>query len=203
MISSLIHEKNKYNIDKKKENFEKIKKLIILINNRKDKHNFLIIRDCFDKWNLLSKILGMKAITEEKKKKKRQKQRMKKKSEYKSVNKYTTNNNNIVHLVKNNNINIINKEKDILLLDHSITTDFSGAEINSEKKVNRIMKATEKLREIFYNAAKNYNSLENKKNNLSKNKDDENNKIEIKENKNDNKENDNEYEEDSGDSFGI
>ena len=203
MISSLIHEKNKYNIDKKKENFEKIKKLIILINNRKDKHNFLIIRDCFDKWNLLSKILGMKAITDEKKRKKRQKQRMKKKSEYKSVNKYTTNNNNIVHLVKNNNINIINKEKDILLLDHSITTDFSGAEINSEKKVNRIMKATEKLREIFYNAAKNYNSLENTKNNLSKNKDDENNKIEIKENKNDNKENDNEYEEDSGDSFGI
>ena len=206
MISNLIDEKNKYIIDKNKENNEKFKKLLIKIDNRKDKHNFLIIRDCFDKWNLLSKILGMKAITDEKKRKKRQKQRMKKKIGNQSANKYTTNNNNFLNLGKNNNINIINKDKDILYLENCVTTDFSGGDINGENKNDKIIKATVKLGEIFYKAAKHYKSLDNKNNTITKEK--EINETEIKEKKNEkeikeNNENDNEYEEDSGDSFGI
>ena len=206
VISNLIEEKNKNLIDKKIENENKIKKLFISMEQRKDKHNFLIKRDCFDKWSLFSKILGMKAVTDEKKRKKRQKQRMKKKIENRSANKYLTNNNNILHLGKNNNY-ILNKEKDkdiLTCLEHSVTTDFSGAEINSENK-DKLMKATEKLSEIFYKSAINYKAFENKNKLISSNSEinenEKNNKKEII--KNDNNENDNEYEEDSGDSFGI
>ncbi len=137
---------------------------------RKDKHNFLIKRDCFDKWSLFSKILGMKAVTDEKKRKKRQKQRMKKKIENKSANQYLTNNNNISHLGKSNNY-ILSKEKDkdiLTCLEHSETTDFSGAEINSENK-EKLMKATEKLSEILYKSAINYKTFENKNKIISSN----------------------------------
>jgi hypothetical protein len=206
IISVLIDEKNEYIINKKKENNEKVKKLFIKIDHRKDKHNFLILRDCFDKWNLLSKILGMKAITDEKKRKKRQKQRMKKKIENKSANKYLTNNNNILNLAKSHNINIINRDKDIISLEHSVTTDFSGGDINGENKIDKIMKATEKLGEFFYKAVNNYKSIDNKNNTLKKNKEvnsaEKEEKINEKEIK-ENNENEDEYEEDSGDSFGI
>ena len=211
-ICSLIEENNKYIKDKNKENNEKIKNIIISIDHRKDKHNFLIVRDCFDKWNLFSKILGMKAITDEKKRKKRQKQRMKKKIENKSANKYLTNNNHILHLGKNNNINIINKgkDKDILLCsEQSATTDFSGVETNRDNKNGKIVKATQKLGEIFYKAAINYKKINIKKDNINKNNELKSNKTEEQTDKKDvkenyaNNENDNEEDEDSGDSFGI
>ena len=112
----------------------------------------------------------MKAITDEKKRKKRQKQRMKKKIENKSANKYLTNNNNILNLAKSHNINIINRDKDIISLEHSVTTDFSGGDINGENKIDKIMKATEKLGEFFYKAVNNYKSIDNKNNILKKNK---------------------------------
>jgi hypothetical protein len=211
IISNLIEENNNYIKDKIKENNEKIKNLIISIDHRKDKHNFLIIRDCFDKWNLFSKLLSMKAITDEKKRKKRQKQRMKKKIENKSANKYLSNSNNILHLGKNNNINIINKDKDtVVCSEHSATTDFSCVEINGENKIDKIMKATDKLGEIFYKAALNYRKFDNKNKNITINKDIKYNNIEDKNVKNKDKkendvnnENDNESDEDSGDSFGI
>ena len=207
IILNLIDEKKEYILNKKKENIEKVKNLYIKFDHKIDKHNFLIIRDCFDKWNLFSKILGMKAITDEKKRKKRQKQRMKKKIENKSANKYITNNNNILNLAKSSNFNIINRDKDII----SVTTDFSGGDINGENKNDKILKTSEKLGELFYKAADNYKSLDNKnKNNLiinkeinSKENEEKNNKKEIKENNDENNENDNEYEEDSGDTFGI
>ena len=205
IISNLIEEKNKNIIDQKTQNENKIRKLFNYMEQRKDKHNFLIKRDCFDKWILFSKILGMKAITDEKKRKKRQKQRMKKKIENKSANKYLSNSNNILQLGKNNNINIINKEKDkevIISLERSVTTDLSGGEVNGENK-DKVIKATEKLGDIFYKAALNYKNLEKNKNktiNVNKNINRNNKKETIKQNDN---ENDNEEEEDSGDSFGI
>ena len=112
----------------------------------------------------------MKAITDEKKRKKRQKQRMKKKIGNQSANKYTTNNNNFLNLGKNNNINIINKDKDIIYLEHTITTDFSGGEINGDNKNDKIRKATEQLEEIFFKAANQYKSLDNKNNKITKDK---------------------------------
>ena len=210
IISNLIEQNNNYIKDKIKENNEKIKNLIISIDHRKDKHNFLIIRDCFDKWNLFSKLLSMKAITDEKKRKKRQKQRMKKKIENKSANKYLSKSNNILHLGKNNNINIINKDKDIVVCsEHSATTDLSCVEMNGENKIEKIMKATDKLGEIFYKAALNYKKIDNKIKNLTNKKDIKSSIIEEKNVKNivkendANNENDNESDEDSGDSFGI
>ena len=117
-----------------------------------------------------------------------------------------TNSNNILHLGKNNNINIINKEKEALIRSElSVTTDFSGVETNGDNKNGKIVKATEKLGDIFYKTAINYN----KNNYLNKNKEIMSNKTEVeidkkneKENFNNN-ENDNEEDEDSGDSFGI
>ena len=210
IISNLIDKNNNYIKEKNKENREKIKNLIISIDHRKDKHNFLIARDCFDKWNLFSKLLSMKAITDEKKRKKRQKQRMKKKIENKSANKYLSKSNNILHLGKNNNINIINKDKDIVVCsEHSATKDLSCVEMNGENIIEKIMKATDKLGEIFYKAALNYKKIDNKIKNLTNKKDIKSSIIEEKNVKNivkendANNENDNESDEDSGDSFGI
>ena len=200
LISNLMEEKNKYIKEKIQENTEKIKKLFLSIENSRNKYNYLRKKDFFHKWYLLSKLLGMKAITDEKKRKKRQKQRMKKKIENKSANKYLSNSN---HILKNN-INIINKEKDLIVCsEHSVTTDFSGGpEINVENKNDKIMKATDKLGKIFYKAATKYKLLENKnkvENEIKENSNLNSEKVEKKENQ----ENDNEYEEDSGDSFGI
>ena len=203
IILNLINEKKEYIINKKKENIEKVKKLYIKFDHRIEKHNFLIIRDCFDKWILFSKILGMKAITDEKKRKKRQKQRMKKKIENKSANQYINHNNNILNLAKSHNLNIVNRDKDII----SVTTDFSGGEINGENKNDKVMKAGEKLGEFFYKDKpldnKNKNNLIINKEINSKENEVKSNKKEIKENNDENNENDNEYEEDSGDTFGI
>ena len=213
IISELKNEKDKFIMDEKKRNKEKIKKIFISMENKTYKHNFLIIRDCFEKWNLMSKILGMKAITDEKKRKKRQKQRMKKKIENKSSNNYLTNN-NILHLGKNNSINFINKEKDkdIVICNEHIISDFSGGYSNRDNKIDKNMKAADKIENIFYKTAMNYKSLENNKKDLNKNNQvnlkgnieiEKNDKKEIKQYNDINNENDNEYEEDSGDSFGI
>ena len=199
IIINLIEEKKKNFSEKKQEKFNKMNKLIKSIEQRKDKHNYLIIRDCFDKWNLFSKILSMKAVTDEKKRKKRQKQRMKKKNE-KSLNKYMANGNNILHIGKSNSVNIINKEN-LICLEHSVTTDLSGGDAND--KIDKILKASEKLGDIFYRAAINHKLLE-KNHNLNKNKEINAKENSDKKEKNiDNNENDNDYEEDSGDSFGI
>ena len=201
IISNLMEEKKKNFSEKKQEKLNKFSKLIISIEQRKDKHNFLIIRDCFDKWNLFSKILSMKAVTDEKKRKKRQKQRMKKKNE-KSLNKYMANGNNILNIGKNHSVNIINKDN-LICLEHSVTTDLSGGDAND--KIDKILKASEKLGDIFYRAAINHKLLE-KNNNLNKNKeinDKENTDKKEKNIDNNENENDNDYEEDSGDSFGI
>ena len=201
IISNLMEEKNKNFSEKKQEKFNKFNKLIKSIEQRKNKHNFLIIRDCFEKWNLSSKILSMKAVTDEKKRKKRQKQRMKKKNE-KSLNKYMVNGNNILHIGKNHSVNIINKEN-LICLEHSVTTDLSGGDGND--KIDKILKASEKLGDIFYRAAINHKILE-KNQNLNRNKDiNEKENTDKKEKNIDNNENDNDndYEEDSGDSFGI
>ena len=53
MISDLNDDKNEYILEQKKADKEKIKHLFISMDHRTNKHNFLIIRDCFDKWNLL------------------------------------------------------------------------------------------------------------------------------------------------------
>ena len=201
IIINLLEEKKQNFSEKKQEKYNKFNKLIKSIEQRKDKHNYLIIRDCFDKWNLFSKILSMKAVTDEKKRKKRQKQRMKKKNE-KSLNKYMVNGNNILHIGKNNNVNIINKDN-LICLEHSVTTDLSGGDAND--KIDKILKASEKLGDIFYRAAINHRLLE-KNHNLNKNKE-----INAKENTdkkeknidNNENENDNDSEQDSGDSFGI
>ena len=206
IIANLIEEKNEYIEEKNQENTKKIKKLFISIENKKNKYNFLKIKASFRQWHLLSKLLGMKAITDEKKRKKRQKQRMKKKIENKSVNKYLTNSHNILNLGKNNNINIIDKEKDLICSVHSVTTDFSGGEINLENKIDKIMKATDKLGKIFYKAATKFKILENKNKTENERKEmnsNLNSQIIEKKDKKENDENENEYDEDSGDSFGI
>ena len=206
IIANLIEEKNEYIEEKNQENTKKIKKLFISIENKKNKYNFLKIKASFRQWHLLSKLLGMKAITDEKKRKKRQKQRMKKKIENKSVNKYLTNSHNILNLGKNNNINIIDKEKDLICSVHSVTTDFSGGEINLENKIDKIMKATDKLGKIFYKAATKFKILENKNKTENERKEmnsNLNSQINEKKDKKENDENENEYDEDSGDSFGI
>ena len=88
---------------------------------------------------------------------------MKKKIENKSANQYINHNNNILNLAKSHNLNIVNRDKDII----SVTTDFSGGEINGENKNDKVMKAGEKLGEFFYKDK----PLDNKnKNNLIINK---------------------------------
>ena len=217
IISQLNEEKEE---SMKKEEFTKMnnfKKLIISIENHKNKYNFLKLKNCFERWTLMAKILAMKAVTDEKKRKKRQKQRTKKKIEKnKSANKYLSNSvsNKIIKIEKHNIITCNKekeKEKDVFnYLEHSLTTDFSGGEINIDNKTDKILKATEKLNDLFYKATLYYKILENKNNNTNTNKENSNN---INKEKNENiknaekKEEDNhinEDEEDSGDSsFGI
>jgi hypothetical protein len=217
IISQLNEEKEE---SMKKEEFTKMnnfKKLIVSIENHKNKYNFLKLKNCFERWTLMAKILAMKAITDEKKRKKRQKQRTKKKIEKnKSANKYLSNSvsNKIIKIEKHNIITCNKekeKEKDVFnYLEHSLTTDFSGGEINIDNKTDKILKATEKLNDLFYKATLYYKVLENKNNNTNTNKENSNN---INKEKNENiknaekKEEDNhinEDEEDSGDSsFGI
>ena len=196
------------------------KKLIISIENNKNKYNFLKIKNCFDRWTLMARMLAMKAVTDEKKRKKRQKQRTKKKIEKnKSANKYLCNstNNKIINLEKNNIITYNKekekeKEKDVYnYLEHTLTTDFSGGELGVDNKTDKVIKATEKLSSLFYKGALYYKLLENKNNNINFNKENSIN-ININNEKNENiknnekkvEDNNNEEEEDSGDSsFGL
>lgn len=76
------------------------------------------------------------------------------------------NGNNILHIGKSNSVNIINKEN-LICLEHSVTTDLSGGDAND--KIDKILKASEKLGDIFYRAAINHKLLE-KNHNLNKNK---------------------------------
>ena len=214
IISCLFEEKNK---NMQKENTKKLnnlKKSIISIENRTNDSYLIKHKNCFNKWNLMSKLLSMKAITDEKKRKKRQKQRTKKKLEKnKSANKYLSNSNSNSNLnIEKNNINIYKeKDKEINYLEHSVTTEFSGVELLMDNKTDKIMKATDKLNNIFYKAALYYKLLDNKNNhNLDTNLENNNNQN-IEKNNNsekkiikDNNDNNNEDEDDSGDSsFGI
>ena len=212
IISYLFEEKNK---NMQKENTKKLnnlKKSIISIENRANDSYIIKHKNCFNKWNLMSKLLSMKAITDEKKRKKRQKQRTKKKLEKnKSANKYLSNSNSNLNIEKNN-INIYKeKDKEINYLEHSVTTEFSGVELLMDNKTDKIMKATDKLNNIFCKAALYYKLLDNKNNhNLDTNLENNNNQN-IEKNNNsekkiikDNNGNNNEDEDDSGDSsFGI
>ena len=214
VLSSLIEEKNERLEKEKIIKLNNLKKYIISIENRKKKYYIFKYRNCFNRWNLISKMLSMKAVTDEKKRKKRQKQRTKKKLEKnKSANKYlsNSNSNSNIHNEKNN-INTYNKEKDkdiINYLEHSVTTDFSGVEIIMDNKTDKIMKATEKLNGIFYKAALYYKLIENNNknnNNIDSNSNNQNiskNNSDKKDVKDDNG-NDNDDDEDSGESsFGI
>ena len=211
-IISQINEENNQNIkiiNAKKLN--NVKKVIMSVENRKNKYYNIKLNNIFEKWNILSKMLAMKAVTDEKKRKKRQKQRTKKKIEKnKSANKYYSYNTGNLNLnIEKNNINILNKVKDketFNYLEHSITTDFSGHEINMDNKNDKIMKATDKLTLLFFKAAMSFRLNNNKNINLNKENSNENDKnmngsndkkeLEIKDN--------NESDEDSGESsFGL
>ena len=217
IISELIEEKKESIKKEEQSKLKNLKLILASIENHKNKYNFLKVKICFDKWILLSKMLAMKAITDEKKRKKRQKQRTKKKIEKnKSANKYLLNSNSNTNIrFEKHNINLFNKdkekEKDLFnYLEHSLTTDFSGGEINIDNKNDKILKATEKLNELFYKATLYYKILDNKNNNLNSSKvnnsiqnSEKNEKI-INEKKNNNEKENDEEEADSGESsFGI
>ena len=218
-FKGLILQLNKANEESKKNEeilkMNHFKKIIISIDNHKNRYNFLKIKNCFEKWTVMAKMLAMKAITDEKKRKKRQKQRTKKKIEKnKSANKYLSNstNNKIIKIEKHNIISCNkekDKEKDVFnYLEHSLTTDFSGGEINVDNKTDKILKATERLNDLFYKATLYYKILENKNNNIKQNKENDininNQKSHHIKNEEKKEEDNNEDEEDSGDSsFGI
>ena len=158
-LSQMTQEKMKLIDNTKKLIMNNLKQIINEIDNRLKIQNLYKIKNIFQKWHLISKILAMKAVTDEKKRKKRQKQRTKKKSEKnKSAQKYylnteIINNHYLKTSYSNSNISKeMNKEKDILnYLEHSSTTEFSG--IDMENKANKIYKATEKLHELFSKAS--------------------------------------------------
>ena len=213
IISCLIEEKNK-NIEKEKtKKLNNLQKAIISVENRTNNYIIIKHKNSFNKWNLLSKILSMKAITDEKKRKKRQKQRTKKKLEKnKSANKYLSNSTSMFNIhSEKNNINVFKeKDKEINYLEHSVTTEFSGMEISIDNRTDKIMKATDKLKGIFYKAALFYKLLENKNNNNKDGNAENINNQNIGKNNNekqnvkDNNGNDDEDDEDSGESsFGI
>ena len=222
ILAQYIKEKAQNEQNKKNIILQNLKKLIISINKRNNIYNSIQYKNYFIKWTLISRILSMKAVTDEKKRKKRQKQRTKRKIEKnKSAKKLflsTCISQNINILDKNiinTNIsekdkNIINKKKDkdkenINYLEHTVTTDFSLAETNNEIKNDKIIRGTEKLNNLFLKAAIFYKIFGNKNNkdntcNKDNNNNNNKNKKEIKirlDNESDN-------DEDSGESsFGI
>ena len=187
-------------INIKKENYKKICKLLLLIQKGKEKYLNNIKREYFIKWHLYTKVLALKGLINDRRKKKKLKQKLKKKNENEANNKYL-NNNNILHFGKSN-IYILNKnkEKELLIsLDEKNQNLLTNNEnINNDNKIDNVIKATEKLGEIFYKAAKKHKLLDNTYESKEKSKN------EIKENNN-NKDNNNDIEEDedSGDSFGL
>jgi hypothetical protein len=214
IISCIIEEKNENMQREKTKKLNNLKKTIISIENRANNYFIKKHKNCFNKWKLISKFLTMKAFTDEKKRKKRQKQRTKKRLEKnKSANKYLSNSNNSISNIHNEKINtniFREKDKEINYLEHSVTTEFSGMEISIDNRTDKIMRATDKLKGIFYKAALFYKLLENK-NNISKDGNAENiNNRNIGKNNNekqnvkDDNRNDDEDDEDSGESsFGI
>ena len=201
----IVVDKEKFNnkniIQMNRDNFGKITKFLVAIKNKIDKNNNNILREYFIKWHLYTKVLALKTLINERRRKKRQKQKLKKKSENEANNKYLTNN-KILHFGKSN-IYILNedKEKELLIsLDKTNKKYLSSQENeNTNKKLNNIIEATNKLGEIFYKAAAKYKVLDYKeisKNEIKVN----NNKEKLKENLDNNNELE---EEDSGESFGI
>ena len=88
IISKIIEEKNKNDENNKNIKLKSLKKIINSLDSRNNMFNSIKIKNYFSKWTLLSRILSMKAVTDEKKRKKRQKQRIKRKLEKtKSANK--------------------------------------------------------------------------------------------------------------------
>ena len=197
-IISQLNEENNENIKLiNRKILNNLKKLIISVEHRKNKYYKIKLTNIFEKWNILSKMLAMKAVTDEKKRKKRQKQRTKKKIEKnKSANKYYSYNTGV-------------KDKETFnFLEHSITTDFSGHEVNMDNKNDKITKATDKLTLLFFKAAMSYRLNNNKNINLSVNKENNNENEKNMNGNNDKKEieikDNNESDEDSGESsFGL
>ena len=213
-IISQLNEENNQNIKLiNAKILNNLKKLIISVELRKNKYYKIKLTYIFEKWNILSKMLAMKAVTDEKKRKKRQKQRTKKKIEKnKSANKYYSYNTGNFNLnIEKNNINILNKVKDketFNFLEHSITTDFSGHEVNMDNKNDKITKATDKLTLLFFKAAMSYRLNNNKNINLNLNKENNNENEKNMNGNNDKKEieikDNNESDGDSGESsFGL
>ena len=175
IISKLIDEKNKDEENKKNKILKNLKKIIISLNKRNNIYNSIKYKNYFTRWILLSKILSMKAVTDEKKRKKRQKQRTKRKIEKnKSANKFILSSS----MSQNMNLdkNCINKTKEkekINYLEHTVTTDLSIAETNPEIKTDKILKGVEKLNDTFLKAMIFYKILgiKNGETNVSINKD--------------------------------
>ena len=229
IISKIIEEKNKNDENNKNIKLKSLKKIINSLDNRNNMFNSIKIKNYFSKWTLLSRILSMKAVTDEKKRKKRQKQRTKRKLEKtKSANKlfFSSSISQSTNVDKNNSINTIFKEKNLTkkkekisdkekekekdkdninYLEHTVTTDFSMAETNPEIKTDKIIKGAEKLNEIYLKMLIFYKLFGNKNNFINLTMPKEN----INDNKVNNKEKkeikvENESDEDSGESsFGL
>ena len=216
-------ELNKQN--KKEQILNNLKKSIISLNKRNILHNAIQYKNYFIKWTLVTRILSMKAVTDEKKRKKRQKQRTKRKIEKnKSEKKFLLSSSisQTINLDKNSvstNIyekekNPVNKKKDkekdnTNYFEHTVTTDFSLAETNNDIKNDKIIKGTEKLNDLFLKAAIFYKIFGNKNNKDINTRNKDNNNSNNNNNK-DKKEikvrldNESDNDEDSGESsFGI
>ena len=172
IISQFIEEKVQKEENKKNLILKNLKKIIISLDKINSKYKSIKYKNCFTKWTLVSKILSMKAVTDEKKRKKRQKQRTKRKlDKNKSANKFLLSSSmsqkinldkNIINTYYKDKSVVQKKEKDkekiserdnINYLEHTVTTDFSLAETNPEIKTDKIIKGTEKLNDIFIKSA--------------------------------------------------
>ena len=78
MISKLIEENTKLLENKKIQKLSNLKKIIISIYSQYKKNKSSQYKNIFTKWYLISKILSMKAVTDEKNRKKMQKEKWKK-----------------------------------------------------------------------------------------------------------------------------
>jgi hypothetical protein len=221
IISKLIEENAKLLENKNSEKLSNLKKIIISFDSQYKKNKSSQYKNIFTKWYLISKILSMKAVTDEKKRKKRQKQRTKRKIEKnKSMNKLfisTSLSQSQTGNLDKNSISTSYKEKTFAkkkenkdnfnYLEHTVTTDLSMAETNNENKADKILKGTEKLNELFIKATVFYKLFGNKSNevNLCINKENQNIKnINEKDKKEIKAENESDNEEDSGESsFGL
>ena len=218
LLSQYIKEKALKEQNNKNIILHNLKKIIISINKRNKILDSIQYKNYFIKWTLISRILSMKAVTDEKKRKKRQKQRTKRKLEKnKSEKKFllSTNISQNINIIDKNVINANisekgknanNKKKDkdnINYLEHTITTDFSLADTNNEIKNDKIIKGTEKLNELFLKAAIFYKIFGNKNNKENVNNN-ENNNNKVKKDIKVRLDNETDNDEDSGESsFGI